>query len=100
MLSPGISFPDMCFLELLVDGLNFQKYFTHLQKYPRQRAAARVVWQWRAVASGGLTAVGGGPAMVEGNQWWVAMGDNRGNLVFSQGKTFSSHDNVVISYEI
>ena len=27
-----------------------------------------------------------GPTVVEGNRQWVAVGDNRGNLVFSQRK--------------
>ena len=34
MLSSGIAFPGMYFLEHLVDGLNSQEYFVHFQKYP------------------------------------------------------------------
>ena len=49
-----------------------------------------VVQRWRTEAVGSL--------VVEGNQWWVAVGDNTANLVFLQEKIFSSHENIVIPY--
>ena len=33
---------------------------------------------------------------MEGNWRWVAVDDNRDNLIFSQEKIFSSYNNVVI----
>ena len=64
MLYLKIGFLDMCFLERLADGLNFQKYFTHFQKYlgeGRRQAAegGGRRWsdsgrrQWQRVIDGG-----------------------------------------------
>ena len=91
MLFLGIVFPSMCFLERLVNGLNSRKYFIHFQKYPWQRAVA--IGGGLAAMGNGLAAIGYGLTMVwrqrvtvEDNRWWVAVGDNRGNLIFSLKK--------------
>ena len=96
------------FLERLVDRLNSQECFAHFQKYPWPRGGDApmaegggpevegggpgrvVVVRWRRAAKGG------GSVVVESNQQWVVVGDNRGNLIFSYGKIFPSHENVTI----
>ena len=78
MLSLGIAFAGMCFLEHLVDGLNSREYFAHFQKYP---------W-WRVAAGGGPMAKGGGRRWSNGDrrsgddQRWSGDGGRRSKVVW------------------
>ena len=76
---PEITFSGMCVLNWLINELNSWEYFAHFQKYLWRRA---VVQRQRAT--------------MEGNQRLMVIGDNRDNLVFSQGKIFSSYGNIII----